>query len=186
MLTNKDKNVITELFNISFSKSISRLSVLLDDRLDISVPTVISTDGNEIDNIFKNSNLIFNDVKGVVNYIKDTLEGNYAFLVEYNDHLKNLIDELDMETINQVFIDTVSNTLNSLLDSNIELVKSSPIINLDDLLNILKNNDGLKNRNIIFSRWSTRSNNISGYIFLLVNTEKFIKLPKFVELFGLS
>lgn len=107
MLTQKDKYVITELFNIGFSKSISRLSLLLDDRLDITVPDVTSFEGNKIDYIFKESNLIFNDVKGVVNIINGELEGTCIFLIEYNENIKEFIDEIDIETTNKMFIDTV-------------------------------------------------------------------------------
>lgn len=163
------------------------MSLLLDDRLDISVPMILDANGTNIENIFTESNLIFNEVKGVVDFINGELVGHCAFLVEYNENFKKLIDEIDIDTINKIFIDTVFSTMNQVLGSNIKSVESKAITNIDDLFVTFKNDKKLYNQqSIIFSRWSTRKNNLSGYVILLVNINQFIKLPKFVELIGLS
>lgn len=187
MITEKDINVFKEIFNMIFSKTISNFSLLIDERIDMTVPSIMHIKNLNSKYLFEEANLIFNDVTGFVNSHIQDITGFTFFLMEFNKNSNMNLKKSDLENINSVFKKNFHNIFKEILNKDILIVNSKEISEIENISKFFSDNIDKNNYNKMFlSKWEARNKIISGYFIVVLNLEDIVRLSKFNDLKKLS
>ncbi|MFZ5948788.1 MAG: chemotaxis protein CheC [Stygiobacter sp.] len=199
ILSNEQKDSITELINISFSKAAASLSELTGHRVLLSVPEI---DILKIDDIeISLSKYIFGEISTVHQIFNGPISGDALLLLDKQSAklLVNLLvddtnysEDFDIST-QEVIVEVGNILLNACLGVFGNLLKvqfkfSVPILHVQSLENMLKSivleKEELRYAMIVFMEFKLRDSNIKGFLIIVLGVTSLDKFLKQVQSIG--
>ncbi|MCX7875376.1 MAG: hypothetical protein N2321_04305 [Melioribacteraceae bacterium] len=199
ILTNEQKDSITELINISFSRAAASLSELTGHRVLLSVPEI---EVHSIDNIESVLNkYIQGEISTVHQIFNGTISGDALLLMDKQSAkflADLLVDDISISkdfnsSIKEVIIEVGNILLNACLGVFGNLLKvqftfSVPNLHLQTLEEMLKSiileKEELRYAMIVFMEFKLRDSNIKGYLVIVLGVTSLDKFLKQVENIG--
>ncbi|MEW6004684.1 MAG: chemotaxis protein CheC [Stygiobacter sp.] len=199
ILSNEQKDSITELINISFSKAAASLSELTGHRVLLSVPEIEILKIDDIETAL--SKYISGEISTVHQIFNGAISGDALLLLDKQSAklLANLLVEdtnysKDFDISAQEVIVEVGNILlNACLGVFGNLLKvqfkfSVPILHVQSLENMLKSivleKEELRYAMIVFMEFKLRDSNIKGFLIIVLGVTSLDKFLKQVQSIG--
>lgn len=199
ILSNEQKDSITELINISFSKAAASLSELTGHRVLLSVPEIEILKIDDIETAL--SKYISGEISTVHQIFNGAISGDALLLLDKQSAklLANLLVEdtnyskdFDMST-QEVIVEVGNILLNACLGVFGNLLKvqftfSVPSLHVQSLENMLKSivleKEELRYAMIVFMEFKLRDSNIKGYLIIVLGVTSLDKFLKQVQSIG--
>ncbi|MCX8056957.1 MAG: chemotaxis protein CheC [Ignavibacteria bacterium] len=192
LLTERQKDAIAEIINISFSRAAKSLNELTGSRVIISVPKIELIEVDELENTLKN--YIVGEVTTIHQVFNGQVDGD-ALLIFDKEGSKNIVkillkEESSFDELNEAMREVITEVGNIVLSAclsmfgnllNVKLKFSVPKISLDSLSQMLKtfefDRTEIRYALVIFMEFSLEGTDIKGFLVLIMGVtslEKFI------------
>lgn len=199
ILTEKQKDALTEVINIAFSRSANSLSELTGDRILLDPPKVDILPIEEV------SKSLGKELKGEVATVHQIFTGSFSgdalLLLDYQGAVKlvNIVsgEELEIDyltpSLKEVLIEMGNILLNACLGMFGNLLKtqiifSMPKLHLDELHALLDTliiiQEELKYALIAMTKFKIKDSSINGYLVIILGVASLEKLLESLELLG--
>lgn len=199
ILTEKQKDALTEVINIAFSRTANSLSELTGDRILLDPPKVDILPIEEV------SKSLGKELKGEVATVHQIFTGSFSgdalLLLDYQGAVKlvNIVSEEELEidyltpSLKEVLIEMGNILLNACLGMFGNLLKtqiifSMPKLHLDELHALLDTliiiQEELKYALIAMTKFKIKDSSINGYLVIILGVASLEKLLESLELLG--
>ncbi len=196
ILTPYQKDALTELVNISFSRAASSLAELTGHRIELTVPQVEIYPINELNRVL--SNYVNGEVATVHQFFDGKVSGDAFMILDYNGSvmLSNLLTERQKNTgkldasDREVLTETGNILLNACLGTlgnvlKIHITFTVPMMNLDSLDSLIKTiiigRDELRYAIVVTMMFSVQDASVQGYLMIVLGVTSLDYLLQIIE-----
>ncbi len=199
ILTEKQKDALTEVINIAFSRTANSLSELTGDRILLDPPKV---DILPIEEVSKRlGKELTGEVATVHQIFTGSFSGDALLLLDYQGAVKlvNIVSEEEIEidyltpSLKEVLMEMGNILLNACLGMfgnilNTQIIFSVPKLHLDELHAILNTliiiQEELRYALIAMTKFKVKDSSINGYLVIILGIASLEKLLESLEFLG--